>query len=382
VTHRQTATRVHALLLLLACLQACSLLSIKSPEKPLPQRDLNARMLTRDYAARFSDAVARAADAIAANTSDISRQENTVRWKLSSGAASREAATQMAPMIALLDSWALSAQMRQFFGEDGAGAQIFGDQQAGARDTAEALEKDAQRMAESVTTKSEFASYSQFVAAYVRDYPLGGIDFKRASVLNLWVTQTHQESTLLATLGTVPEALGDFADRNRLYSGQLPEEAVWRTQLAIRQSDLRAMFVQMDSRLAGIAKLAETSPQMVHGVVADLRVNLLELAGRFDQSWLQLVQSLHDERVALSGEVREERIELTAAADLQRAAIMKDADQTATRLTEAAWDHLRTQIRELLIFGLLAVIILLSMPFAAGYYLGRARRSAPGEQVS
>jgi hypothetical protein len=138
----------------------------------------------------------------------------------------------------------------------------------------------------------------------------------------------------------------------------------------------------MDARLADIAKLAQTSPQMVHGAVADLRVNLLEVAGRFDQSWLLLVRSLHEERAALTDDVRAERIELTAAAGVERAAIMKDADQTATRLTEAAWAHLRTQIRELVIFGLLAVVILLSMPFAAGYYLGRARRPSRREPLS
>jgi len=382
MTNRRTATRVHALLLILVCLPGCSLLSIKSPEKPLPRRELNARMLTRDYAARFSDSVARAADDIAAHTLNTARQEDSVRWKLSAAAASRQAATQMAPMMALLDSWALSAQMRQFFGSDGAGAQLFGDSQSGARDAAEALEKDAERMAESVTSKTEFASYSQFVAAYVRDYPLRNIDFKRESVLNLWVSQTHQESTLLSTLGTVPEALGDFADRTRLYSEQLPQETVWRTQLAMRQSDFQELFARMDARLADIAKLAKTSPEMVHGAVADLRVNLLEVAGRFDQSWLLLVRSLHDERAALTDEVRAERIELTAAADVERAAIMKDADQTAIRLTEAAWAHLRTQIRELVIFGLLAVLILLGLPFAAGYHLGRARHPARGEQIS
>jgi hypothetical protein len=52
---------------------------------------------------------------------------------------------------------------------------------------------------------------------------------------------------------------------------------------------------------------------------------------------------------------------------------MKAADDTAIRLTEAAWRHLRTELRELAIFGLLTLVLVLGMPFAAGYYLGRAR---------
>jgi hypothetical protein len=377
VTSHQTAIRVRALLFIAVCLQGCSLVSLKSPEQPLPRRDLNARMLTREYAARFSSAVAQAADDIAANTSDAARQEAAVRWKLSAVVASRRAATQMAPMMALLDCWALSAQMHEFF-ETGAGATLFGDQQDIAREAAAALQQDATRLAAGLTSKTEFTSYAQFVAGYVREHPLRDIGFVRTSVLDLWVSQTHQQVTLLSTLGTVPEAMNDFADRTRLYSEQLPEETGWRAQLAMRgagygPAEVREALSRLDSRLADIARLADSSPELLHGAVADLRANLFEVATRFDRSWLLLVRSLHDERAALSAEVKDERIALTAAADVERAEIMKDADHTATQLTEAAWGHLRAELRELAIFGLVAVVLVLSMPFAAGYYLGRAR---------
>src|SRR4029077_1229604 len=171
VTNQQTAIHVCAVLFIEVCLQGCSLLTFKSPEQPLPRRDLNARMLTRDYAERFSGAVVQAADDIAASTPAPARQEAAVRWKLSAVVASRRAATQMAPMIALLDSWALSAQMREFF-DTGAGATLFGDQQDIARQTAQALEQDATRLAVGLTSKAEFASYEQFIAGYVREHPL------------------------------------------------------------------------------------------------------------------------------------------------------------------------------------------------------------------
>ena len=59
-------------------------------------------------------------------------QLNTLRWKLGASKASQHAATQMAPMMALLDTWALTEQMRQFF-DTGAGAQLFGEEQVVAR---------------------------------------------------------------------------------------------------------------------------------------------------------------------------------------------------------------------------------------------------------
>ena len=49
----RTLARLAASIALTASLASCSLISLKSPEKPLSTRDLNARILTREYSARF-----------------------------------------------------------------------------------------------------------------------------------------------------------------------------------------------------------------------------------------------------------------------------------------------------------------------------------------
>src|SRR5215469_15696189 len=105
--------------LLSCCLLAlgvagCSLLSFKSPERPLSTRDLNARILTRELTAQFRAAVSRCADDIAATEHDPAVLENTLRWEIASVAASRHAATRMSPLMSLLDTWALAEQMQAF----------------------------------------------------------------------------------------------------------------------------------------------------------------------------------------------------------------------------------------------------------------------------
>ncbi len=371
------AGAVGVLLVLLFCLQGCSLFSLESPAKPLPRRDLNARMLTRDYAQRFSESVALAADDIAARSADPDIQLKTLQWKSNATTANRRAATQIAPMISLLDTWAFSAQMREFLGT-GAGSTLFGDQQSIARNAADTLETDIQRLAASLAAKDEYASYAQFVDGYVRDHPLTGLDFARASVLDLWVSQTGQQATLLSTLGTAPEAMSDMAERMRLYGDQLPEQALWQAQLAVRESgyrkeDLSDAMQRIDGRLAQIASLAETSPEQIRGLVAEVRTDLLEVADRFDRSWINLLQALRAERVAFTADFRNERAEMTSSLSAQRAALMQDADHTLVQLTEAAWGHLRTLMRELALWAILALVIVLGLPFVAGYYVGRAR---------
>jgi hypothetical protein len=96
-------------------------------------------MLTREYADQFRTTVAQAADEIVAQSDDPEVDLSALRWKISASSASRRAATQMAPMISLLDTWALSAQMREFL-TSGAGATLFKEQQSIAREAATGLE--------------------------------------------------------------------------------------------------------------------------------------------------------------------------------------------------------------------------------------------------
>ena len=67
-------------------------------------------------------------DEIAAGTDDSRIQLNTLRWKIAVASASNRAASQMAPMLSLLDTWALAVQMREYL-DSGAESSLFGPQQ-------------------------------------------------------------------------------------------------------------------------------------------------------------------------------------------------------------------------------------------------------------
>jgi hypothetical protein len=62
----RSLVRAVACAVLLASLASCSLVSIKSPEKPLSARDLNARLLTHEYSAHFIAAVEQAPRSVTA----------------------------------------------------------------------------------------------------------------------------------------------------------------------------------------------------------------------------------------------------------------------------------------------------------------------------
>jgi hypothetical protein len=136
--------------ILAAGVAGCSLLSLRSPEKPLSTRDLNARILTHEYSARFITGVAQTADQTAAASAPDVRL-NALRSKIAAAGASEHAASQMAPTLSLLDSWALAEQMRDFLAT-GAGQALFGAQQPAAVSLAVTLASEAQDMARTLST--------------------------------------------------------------------------------------------------------------------------------------------------------------------------------------------------------------------------------------
>ena len=102
----------------------CSLLTVKTPDKPLSTRDLNVRLLTREVSTQFVTAVELCADDAMQTEKDPLLLQNSLRWEIAAVADSRRAATQTAPLMSLLDSWALAVQMAAFTGEGAPGGDL------------------------------------------------------------------------------------------------------------------------------------------------------------------------------------------------------------------------------------------------------------------
>ena len=363
--------RVAVVVLLIASVASCSLVSLKSPEKPLSTRDLNARILTREYSAHFIAAVEQTADQIATASQDPSIRVSALRWKIAASASSERAASQTAPMMGLLDCWALAVQMQQYLA-DGAGRELFADQQALAVTVAADLGEQAQQLARRLTAPDEFEHDQRFIDDYARTHPIESLEFVRASVVDLWMHDSGAQVRLVDSLGTVPEALANAGELLRMYGDTGPSQLMWRAQLAAQQSGLSATELQgalqrLDQRIAALSGMADNMPQRVDGVVR-------ELSRRFDGAWAEMIGAVHTEGDTLSTSVSSERQAAVQALDLERAAVAADASRIAGQVIRDAGEQARALVRETLWVVIALAIVLLGLPFAAGYLLGRARR--------
>jgi hypothetical protein len=362
-----------AVVALLLSLASCSLVTLKSPEKPLSARDLNARILTHEFAARFIFAVEQTADEIAAGTNDPHIELNTLRWKIAVASASDRAASQMAPMLSLLDTWALAVQMREYL-EGGPGSALFGPQQPKAVKVATDLASEAEDMARSLDPPHEFQRELQFVHGYAIAHPIESLEFARASVVEQWAQETGTTTKLIDTLGTMPEAMAQTGDLMRMYSDTVPTQMLWRAQLAAQKSGISSKDVQtalqrLDERLARLSAMADATPEMVNGVVRDV-------SKRVDRSWAEMLETVRSERVALAAAVSLEREAAMKDVDAERQALAADAARISSQMVSDAGAEIRRLVREALLLMIVLAIVILGLPFTAGYLVGRTRRGS------
>ena len=356
---------------LATCTAACSLLTIKSPEKPLSARDLNARILTHELAMHFNVSVEQAADDIALHTGEFAVRTNALRWKIAASIASDKAASQMSPMLGLLDEWALTVQMRDYL-TGGNGNSLFGAEQPRAAGVAAALAAEAQAVVQEVAGAAELERDQRFVEQYAHEHPIENLKFARASIAALWQQQQGAGVRLVDSLGTVPEAMAQASDLLRMYGDSMPSQTLWRAQLAMQESGINGTDVQtalsrLDERMARLSQLADSTPDLVRDVVHDMRRQV-------ELSWLDMSHTLHSERVELSATLGVERQAAVDAIASERAAITADAARIAAQVIRDAGEQARRLVRDTLLLVIALAVVILGLPFAAGYLVGRAHR--------
>jgi hypothetical protein len=374
---RRSALRILICVGMLVPFAACSLLTLKSPERPLSARDLNTRILTRELSARFIASVARCAQQISAAEDDPAVLDNTLRWEIAAVAESRRAATRMAPMMTLLDTWALAEQMKAFTAPGAAGGALFGTHQQAVREVSDGYADDAEGLARRLIAPGEFADYQKFVDQYTREHPLEDLTFTRASVVELWSRTQAANTRLIDSLGTIPEAMADAADRMQIYGDTVPAEITRKMQLALREygskSDVQASLQRLDERLERLTEVAQTTPALVHGAEAQVRQSVREVLQGLEASQRAATEALHTERAALFTDLQSEREALVAAVDVQRRAAAADASRVAGEVVKSSGEQVRALARDVLSLLIVLAVVMLGLPFAAGYLVGRAR---------
>lgn len=374
-----------AVLLLCLLSSGCKLLTIKMPGEPLSKQDAGLRSQTREFAGILSATVQQTANEAERGTEDPVMKARLVMWKVGCVSGVRKATLRSTPVLALVDTWAFCRQMNGFLTQ-GPGKDLFGDHQATFVTNAVALEARVAGIARQYLSSSELQRMNGFLDGYVQQFPLKDLSLEREPVAARW--EDFQGASLPPTAaGTTSEALTDFADRLQFIGQQVPEELRWRLELEVSQLE-RAMarsgvtLDRLDATMGRIAQVASESPSTISNAVSELRVGFLPVLERFEQQWGTTVQTLQKERQILTENISveraavlkavdEQRAAILKAADEQRAAIVKDAQQLSRDLIDQSMGYLHRILRNVMIFAVVLVALILGLPFLCGYLVGR-----------
>jgi len=360
-------TKSHLLIsiFLAAFFQQCSLITIESRDDPLSTRELNARISTHEYGTELFQLIDATADSIITQSDDGLIQLNALRWKINAVSECQMTIFQAAPTFALIDTWVFTAQMNDFF-KDGNGHSLFGQWQQKVIATSQQLESRISEIAQSVTTQRDFNRHQKFVQDYVQSNPFESIAFSRESIKtefqDFWGIE---DSTAVKSVGTLAQVVSDLTSRTTTFTDQIPTQTSWKAEMLFRQSGLSTdeIIATMDSLAQLIDQMAfvvENGPVLLDTTMIRMRQEMLPLIRAIDKKWTETLFVFS-----------KERLEITKVLQVERAAIMKDLDVTSQALADRAFDYLKVLIRQILIFAILIILVILGLPFIMGYLVGK-----------
>ena len=386
-------TAIAATVLLSLALSGCSLMRVNVGGDPMPPRDLNLRIQTREFAAAFSARVSSTAVAVAARSKDPAIRANTIRWKLSATAAVQQSSLRTDPMLALIDTWALCRQMKDFL-TGAEGEKAFGPDQQVVSQTAATLEKEIAAAAGLLLSSEDFQRGASFVDDYCSRHPVKSLAFERDSISMLWLKR--EDGAPPKSLGSMSEAITDLSDRVSTFSQQIPLEVRWRIDLERLEFEPMAAEVKRLSAgaeaafqsfpiLAENAKLLAENAKLMTKAANDLTTSLTPEIAKFDQQWQATLATLKTEREAVTEVLRTERIAVTGALDKQRESLMRDftrergeitaaADRMAQNAIAQTGQQVQGIVRSALLYASLLALVVLGLPFLSGYLVGRATK--------
>lgn len=385
----RVSIRSWMVLVLSIVLSGCSLLEVKldSQTTPLTQQELNARLMTREYAKMFFTKVEDSADLIAQSypADDTLHQSYVLLWKIHAEQGLQQAAYQTSPMSALIDTWVFTAQMNQFYAQ-GEGADLF--ETNDAVDTARFLDQEAEKLAKGVLSSSDFKKSKAFVAEFVASNSFNDLTFRSTPAYREWLAYLGKdESQIVQSLGTMPEAMSDASDRLSLMADQTPKLMSWKAELVAMNSsltgeDLSMTLESLRQTSASMQDFIENNPEYMQTLASIMSAEMQPLLNDLSDKTDQKLAMLSDERVALEKMVtrerealvqmiEKERIEIAGIVTSERELFTQDLDRVSQEVVVLAIDKLMELIKGVIIYFILFILVVFFAPLGIGYWLGK-----------
>jgi hypothetical protein len=359
-------------------LSSCSLVKIESEQKPLSVNELNTRLLIQAFAEEALERTEIAADSISKEAEGhLAIQKNALRWKIQTASALGRISFQTMPRVALVDTWSYMYELRDFF-EAATSDTIFGSLAPIALAATAKNTVRIEKIASSVLDKKEYPRYREFVETYAREHPLRlENEFRHTPIREAYLTfKELPDSTAVQTVGTLSEVVADATNRFDYASEVAGKKFAWQTSLFLKEQGLDSIpletrLARVEYELERLVEVAENSPEILATAIEDFRSAVNPIFKGLNSEISRAVVNLAVERRALDQMILRERIALDTMIQRERLALGLDAREIADTGIKSAFAEIHGMVKSILFFGVIALIVVLGMPFYLGYLTGK-----------
>jgi hypothetical protein len=265
--------------------------------------DLRTRV--NDLADRLASGLEQTADRISHETGDPSVRRRALAFKVDVIPAVYTAAYRVDPLVAAMDTWGLTFQIREYL-ETGAGRDAFGAHQplarAQVRDLVSYADASVQGMA---ISQKRFETARAKMGSWVTSHPIEHAFSSRSSIAPVLAQWLPEDRGAFVAVGEMTDTVQNLSERLNTYAAQMPRQVRWQAELLVAE-----LADQHDLTI-----LLGAAGQAAREVVATERRAVLEDVNSQRQ---QTLDYLTGERRAAVEALRQERIEaLTAVEALQ-----------------------------------------------------------------
>lgn len=365
-------------------INGCELVSvnIESSTTPLTQKELNMRLLTREFAAQYFKETEKGADAIVENAQSKSQYNQAVLWKIYAIEGMQLSIFRVSPEAALLDAWIFANQVKEYY-SSGIGQSIFGKQQYIAVDTSEYLSTQINQLAKDLLTRNEYKKMQLFVHEFTKNNAFTGHVFTRTPAFQSWLkSQGIDESEAVSTLGTMPEAISDLSDRLSNISTVSPKLLTWKAELIANNSALNGetLGATLDAINQASEKFQDyviNNPEYMRMLAVEMGSVLTPLLEKFDTQTNQKLGLLSLERQAIELLIEKERIAIGVMISTERQSITDSIDKIAQNALKTAISELTQSLSNIILYLIVFIILIFFTPFGLGFLIGKQQARRP-----
>ena len=309
------------------------------------------RLRVHSLAPRFSGDLEEIADGLIARNPTPAMRKSMTQFKFNALPAIQNALFQHDPTAAVIDTWALLAQLedvtKKHPGLDEAS-------RAFAQQRFEGMENEVAAIWSKLTGKPDVTPARQRVHQWAAEHPVTDTLASRVSTAELLAGLTAQQGVSpLKAASTILEATQDLTDRIDTQTTFLPKEARWQAEYFMLEALGDPTFHPPIPELsAGMGQSGAMSDAV--GKVPDF----------IDRQREETFHSIHSESVGLQGYLTRER-----------EATMVDADRIAKGSIDETFNRASTLLNRLLIW--ITVLLVLGGIFALGALMLVLRRALP-----